>query len=450
MFAPRWSAGDWIFVSLVLTVGFGLRLYHYTDAPQFHDNPDEVQFAWAGLSLLSSHVPQSWSFFPEYTTHTWLVTPNGLSYPLVKPWLDHPPVFAVLTGGAAWLAGERQFTEVTAAAVRLPPIWLSATAVVLSYGLARRVLGRGPAIAGALLLATAPGAVLFGRSVEPEALLAPLLLAALLAAHRLLMNDGGRGSLAVLIACCALAPMVKVPGLAIGGAIALALAVNNRWRLGMLALAAAIAGLLLFALYGAWQDWNLFIAVFKEQAAHRTGVMGAFEFIVEPAGLNRRFRDPWWLLGWVGIGAILWQRRRTMASDLVAWPVVAYAAAMLVMADQRVSIFGWYRIAVYPLVYLAAGYLVWRVATFPNPWNVTLVLITGGAAASAAWLGGPTALGLPAATLAGGIMAVVLAALLVAGPRPALARAVAATVLALVLLGNLVVSAQLDRLYLRL
>jgi 4-amino-4-deoxy-L-arabinose transferase-like glycosyltransferase len=437
-------------MSLVLILGLGLRLYHYTDAPQFHDNPDEVQFAWAGLSLLTNHVPQSWSFFPEYSTHTWLVTPNGFSYPLVKPWLDHPPVFALVTGGAAWLAGERQFAEVTAAAVRLPPIWLSATTVLLTYALARRLLGRGPAIAASLLLATAPGAVLFGRSVEPEALLAPLLLAAVLAAHRLLLRDGGRGSLAVLIACCAVAPMVKVPGVAIGGAIAVALAVNNRWRLGLVALAATMAGLLLFALYGAWQNWSLFVAVFQEQAAHRTGVMGAFEFIVEPEGLNRRFRDPWWLLGWIGIGAILWQRRRTMAADLIGWPVVAYAAAMLVMTDQRVAFFGWYRIAVYPLVYLAAGYLVWRVATAPNPWNVTLLLITGGAAASAAWLGGSSALGFPAATLAGGIMALVLAALIVAGRRPGLARVVTATVLLLVLLGNVVVSAQLDRLYLLL
>jgi len=437
-------------VSLVLILGLGLRLYHYTDAPQFHDNPDEVQFAWAGLSLLTDHVPQSWSFFPEYSTHTWLVTPNGFSYPLVKPWLDHPPVFAVLTGGAAWLAGERQFIDVTAASVRLPPIWLSATTVVLTYLLARRLLGRGPAIASSLLLATAPGAVLFGRSVEPEALLAPLLLAALLAAHRLLMKDGGRGSLAVLLACCALAPVVKVPGVAIGGAIALALALNHRWRLGLATLAASIAGLLLFALYGALLDWQLFVAVFQQQAAHRTGVMGAFEFIVEPAGLNRRFRDPWWLLGWIAIGAILWPRRRTMAADLVAWPVVAYAAAMLVMTDQRVAFFGWYRIAVYPLVYLAAGYLVWRAAAAPNPGNVLLVLITGGAAASAAWLGGSTALGLAVGTLAAAIMAVVLVSLLVAGHRPTLARAVTVVVLGLVLLGNLVVSAQLARLYLLL
>jgi 4-amino-4-deoxy-L-arabinose transferase-like glycosyltransferase len=437
-------------VSLVLILGFGLRLYHYTDAPQFHDNPDEVQFAWAGLSLLSNHVPQSWSFFPEYTTHTWLVTPNGVSYPLVKPWLDHPPVFAVVTGAAAWLGGEHQFTEVTAASVRLPPIWLSTTTVVLGYALALRLFGRGPAIVAGLLLATAPGAVLFGRSVEPEALLAPLLLGAVLAAHRLLVREGGRGSLGVLIACCALAPLVKVPGVAIGGAIGVALMVNNRWRLGVVTIVSSLAGILLFALYGALLDWHLFVAVFQEQAAHRTGVMGAFEFIVEPEGLNRRFRDPWWLLGWIGIGAILWQRRRTMTADLIAWPVVAYAAAMLVMADQRVAYFGWYRIAVYPLLYLAAGYLVWRVATAPNPWNVTFVLITGGAVASAAWLGGSTAVGLAVGTLAAGIMASVLIALVLAVRRPPVARAVTAFVLALVLLGNVVVSAQLDRLYLRL
>jgi len=448
---PGWLRADWLFLVAVLLLALGLRLYQYTDAPRFHDNPDEVQFAWAGLSLLTQHAPQSWSYFPEYGHYTWFVTPDGYSYPLVQPWLDHPPLFPLVTGAAAWLAGERSFVDITAAPIRIPVIWLSLIAIALMYALGRRVLGQRAAMIAAVLFATAPGAVLFSRSVETEALLAPLLLAALLAVHRLLSGDGGRGSIALLVACCALAPLVKVPGLAVGGSAAIVLLAERRWRLALIAVGAAVLGLAVFALYGLWQNWSLFVAIFQEQAAHRTGVMGAFEFIIEPAGLNRRFSDPWWLLGWIGVGALLATRlARRARLNVVAWPIVAYAATMLVMADVRVAYFGWYRIAIYPLVYLAAGYLVWRVLTAPSPAGVGLLLITGGAAAAAAWFGGPTTLRIATGTLVAVLLAAILGSLAILRSNPRAARAITAALLVLIGVGNIIVSLQLSRLYLQI
>jgi 4-amino-4-deoxy-L-arabinose transferase-like glycosyltransferase len=448
---PARRRTDWIFAGLVLVVALALRLNQYTQAPAFHDNPDEVQFPWAGLSLLTQHVPETWSYFPEYRHYTWLVLPDGASYPLVKPWLDHPPLFPLLSGAAAWIAGERSFAQVTAASVRIPTIWLSLLSLLLMYALARRVLGPRPAMVAAVIFATAPGAVLFSRSVETEALLAPLLLGALLALHRLLAGDGGRGSIAALMICCALAPLTKVPGLAVGGIVIVVLLADRRWRLAVAAGAATVAGLAVFALYGLALNWNLFVAIWQEQAAHRSGVMGAFEFIIEPAGLNRRFSDPWWLLGWIGIGAMVSRRFSPRSRvGLVAWPVIAYSATMLVVADVRVAYFGWYRIAIYPLVYLAAGYLAWRALAAANPAVVTLVLITGGAAAASSWLGGPQALGIASATLAGVLLAAVIGLVSLWRREPDRARAVTAVALACVIVGNIVVSAQLDRLYLRI
>jgi 4-amino-4-deoxy-L-arabinose transferase-like glycosyltransferase len=448
---PAWRRSDWVFAGVVLVVALALRLNQYTQAPAFHDNPDELQFPWAGLALITDHVPQSWSYFPEYRHYTWLVLPDGSSYPLVKPWLDHPPLFPLLPGAAAWVAGERSFTQVTAASVRIPSIWLSLLSLFLIYALARRVVGQRPAMVAAVIFATAPGAVLFSRSVETEALLAPLLLGALLALHRLLAGDGGRASIILLVSCCALAPLAKVPGLAVGGTVIVILLAERRWRLAAAAGAATLGGLGVFAIYGLALDWNLFVSIWKEQAAHRSGVMGAFEFIIEPAGLSRRFSDPWWLLGWVGIGAMIATRLSARNRvRFVAWPVIAYAATMLVMADVRVAYFGWYRITIYPLVYLAAGYLVWRAIAAPNPALVTLVLITGGAAAASSWLGGPHALGIASATVAGAILALVIALVAVWSRRVDRARAIVGVALACVIIGNIVVSAQLDRLYLQI
>lgn len=432
----------------IAAAGLALRLWHYQGVPGPHDNPDEVQFAWAGLSLLFAGVPISWSMFPEYGHSTPFLFTDGAIYPLVRPWFDHPPLFALLTGGAAAAAGQLDFAGVTTAAVRVPAVVLSAACVPLAYRLGARVSSPGAALFGAAALATAPGAVLFSRAVEPEALLAPLLLAGLIAAHAVVVDGGRRAAVAVVLGCCLVAPLVKVPGILVALTLALLLLVEGHRRLAVAAVAAGAAGLGIFALYGLAYDWRLFAGVFAEQAAHREGVMGAFEFITAEAGLNRRFRDPWWLLGWLAVLLVAARSEDRRASLFLAWPLAAYAAGMLVLADSRVSTFGWYRITVYPEAYLLAGLAAWRALREPDLAGVTLLLVTGGAAAATAWLGGATALGVASASLAGAAGLAVLLA--IATGRRRVASAALIVTPAGLLAGNVWASLQLDQLYLRL
>src|ERR687884_116526 len=55
-----------ILVACLITLGLGLRLFHYTRAPSALDNADESAWAWSGLTLLTKHVPYAWSFLPAY------------------------------------------------------------------------------------------------------------------------------------------------------------------------------------------------------------------------------------------------------------------------------------------------------------------------------------------------------------------------------------------------
>src|SRR6202022_1948319 len=111
---------------LILAVGLVLRLHDYTAAPRPSDNVDELAWTWAGLSLLQDHSPTSWSYLPAYGATFPLREPdNGRPLPGVHHWLDHPPLFALLIGGFAWLVGERQYSQVSDLASRLPVIALS-------------------------------------------------------------------------------------------------------------------------------------------------------------------------------------------------------------------------------------------------------------------------------------------------------------------------------------
>jgi 4-amino-4-deoxy-L-arabinose transferase-like glycosyltransferase len=375
---PRWATWEVFFVTLAVGAACILRLHDLELAPSPKDNWDEVAFAWSGLTLITRHVPYGWSFLKAY--HPTYLALNGTTYPMVHPYLDHPPLFSLLIGGEAWLLGARNFADVTATMIRPVAVVLSTLSTYLAYVLGRRVLPRGAALVGVAILATAPVAVLFGRQVESENLLAPLLLLALILVHRLLSGEGSRWAMAGLVVCCVAASLTKVPGIAVGVACALLLALNGRWRLGLVAVAAGIAGLLLYAAYGALVDWQVFLAVLKAQSGRREGVMGAYEFIVAPAGIGKRIRDGWWVLGWLGLGALLIGRRRPPA--LLAGAALVFTATIMVLASESLVIrYGWYRIAVYPLVYVAAGYVCWQ-AIKGEALPLLAMLALGGAAAA--------------------------------------------------------------------
>ena len=380
---PRpWTRVEAAALAIILLVAAALRFNDYTAAPQFSDNQDPLQFAWSGLTLITRHVPYSWEVLHAYHID-YLLLANGTTYKIVHPWLTHPPLLSFLTGAWVYLLGARDLTDVTDAMVRPVGITLGLLSLSLAYLLGRRILDRGAALFGVLLLAVTPGAVLMGREVETEALLAPLLLLGLLMVHRLHVEDGGRAATATLLACVLLLPLTKITGLVLGAALATILLGLGHWRLAAAVTLAALAGLGLYFGYAALFDFRLFIAVLQEWSTHRHGVTAGVGFITDNAGLGGRLTDGWWHLGWLGAAVLLLRERMGPRALLLGWPLVAYAAGIAVLGDATVmSRYGWYRIVLYPLIYLAAGYVCWEVLRRPSLPGLLLVIVLGGAGAT--------------------------------------------------------------------
>jgi hypothetical protein len=446
----------WEVLAIVAITGLALllRLYRVTDAPLFTDNLDEIQFTWAGLNLIQHGDPYTWSYYPGYPGYD-AVTAFGLTLPVVHHWMDHPPLFSLLMGGWVWLLGVRDMTGFTALQVRLVPVAFGTATIPLVQLLARRFIGAPAALVGALLLATAPGAVLLARQAEPEAVQAVLLLVALLLTLRAIDDRAGPWTLAGLLLCATAAPLLKVSGIAIAGICVVILGASGRWRLAGLLAASGGVGLLLFVVYGAIIDWPQFLRTWGVQAANRIGVMSAFDFITASAGVNRRLRDGWWLLGWIGLG-LLAARRGARSELFLVWPAAAYAATMLVLAgEKQVEQYGWYRVIVYPELYLAAGWLAWEAVSRRSLGLLTLLLVLGGAMSTNWWLGGPVVGWVPNPLLLCLLIAAVLGpAVLLLWQRhdPRTQRVAgwaAGAALALMVLGNTVESLQLDRIFAR-
>lgn len=380
--APRWSSPELALLGLLAIVATLLRLHEYTGAPVLDDNQDILQFAWSGMTLITRHMPYAWDLFNAYH-YDYVLHLNNSTYYITHPWFSHPPLLSVLAGGWAYLMGARDFADVTPAMVRPVAIILSGISLVLVYALARRVVGIPATVIGTLIFAVSPGAVLLGREIETEAPLAPLMLGALLMTHHALTSRPGRARIAALILCCLLMPLAKVTGIVIVAAIAFALVAGGRWRLALATVTAGIGGLGLYALYGAIFDWHLFLAVISEwRDLHRHGLMAGYGFITESAGIGRTFHDGWYPLGWFGLLYLALRRPAAPAAMLLAWPCLVYAAGLMALGDPAFQgRFGWYRIVLYPLLYMGAGMLTWEAIRGPAPAALLAVIVLGGATA---------------------------------------------------------------------
>jgi hypothetical protein len=342
--------------AVLLIAGLALRLHGYTSYPRFGANEDEVAWAWLGQSLWLYHWPASWSYLPEHLPVTAVATSQGVLLPWVSPWLDHPPLFGLLVGGVALLAGEHTPAEVGPTAIRLVPILLSILSGWLLYLLAARHLGRATALVALAVFCLSPWMISASRLVESEWLLAPMLLGVLvLASHR------GRFPTALLLALCVLAPLVKVPGVIVGAAGAVALLTERRWVVAPLALLGAPIGIGLFAAYGAAVDWHQFVLVWQVQSARHTNLIAGQQFLFSgDVGLWNfvPLNDPFWTVGMFGL-AVMLLRRPLGTESRIPLAFAGYALLMALTAGtEGAKYYDWYRFAVDPLICIGVGDLI--------------------------------------------------------------------------------------------
>jgi hypothetical protein len=345
----------WIWATLagLVAIAAGLRLNGHATSPAL--NADEYDWAWSGLTLWSRGVPIGWTDLWSSYPSNHLISWQGHTYPLVTPYLDHPPLFSLIVGGVSSLTGARGLTDVSLGTIRLVPIALSLVAIVLIFVLMRSTLGQLPAAITVGLLALSSTVISLDRLTESESLLAVLMLIALLALKSF-DEDGNRRALVVMVVACTLAPLVKVPGISVGLACTVILVSRGRLREAGVPLALAGAGLVGFALYGALLDWPLFVHVWQAQAARHHGLNAGYELL--RGGLG----DYWWGLGIVGLGALLLRTDRR--GDWLVLPAIAYVVVItLAAAPDLAARYDWYRIVIYPLVYAGAGWVLAQVVT---------------------------------------------------------------------------------------
>lgn len=363
--ARRWAV---LLTVALIGLGTAYRTYDYDVMPEYRENGDELFAAWNGWSILEDGTPRGWSLWSssyEGKVEVEEIDAAGHHWRVITPYFEHPPLLHVLVGAAAHLGGAQHWSEAKLAHTRLVPIGLSAITLLLLVLVARRFFPRGPApyLAG-LLYAVLPTIALQTRVVKEEVLLAPLLLASIWFFLR--WRDDGK-KLRDLVGAsifAGLATLAKVPAIVwVPALVMLVAAERGETKRAVIAAAIGIAMVMLFPLFGAIVDWDIFVLTQRKQGLRPTH-WNIFLRFFDAGQINfNHVGRGWTLFLWIGFASTtLWRGWRVTAPLTV--PLATYLAAIAVGAGNWT--YGWYAVPFYPLLCIGAGDFLARLYARPN------------------------------------------------------------------------------------
>ncbi len=174
-------------ILIILTVfllALFLRKRQYSEIPIPGQSTDEYSYSWAGLSLIKTGMPVAISGIPGYQNKTDRYInidrymqfipsdPHTINY----PWMDHPPLLGLITGGFAYLKGAEVFADTLATFIRKPIVLISSLSVVLVMIYCWINFSFITSVFAGLAYATTPLVVLSGRMIQAENAIIPCLL----------------------------------------------------------------------------------------------------------------------------------------------------------------------------------------------------------------------------------------------------------------------------------
>lgn len=356
-------------VVFVLFVGLILRLHNYSVYPQRGATSDEYSYSFLGVSLLTKHVPISWSAVSAYK-HRSDLTIKNLYFPIVYPYFDHPPLNGLVVGSWALIFGQDTFSKIELQTIRLIPIFLSMFSSVMVFVLGLRLYNFKTAIWTLLIYSTTVIFVMNGRVVLAENLLTPLLLTAIYSFYVFRKNITLAKAIFIGV-LCGLAFWTKELGIAVLLSMIylfIAQKVKIQFTLGLIA--TSLFFVLLYVLYGAYYDWEVFRAVVSIQSDRVVGPETLLYLTSTPIIINKLYYDGWYFLGFVSFFLSFLDYRK---NRFLLVPAFTYFLLMIFSLTEKGEM-GWYLIPLFPFMAMFTANLLVEGLDKKN-WSIFLLLI---------------------------------------------------------------------------
>lgn len=365
----------WKFIALFLLLIFCTmdRWQGLGTKPDPYYTTDEIGIHWHGISLLRTGKPISWSglgVFFGTSAELGQVLWEGHTYHMVSPYLEQPPLFALLTGAVAILAGTEPHevvsstgTPVTIWSVNIPKVRLLALTLfvftfLFLFEIARREFGLGAALLAVAIYGVCRVIVFHNRMAMSENFTTPLLLGNVLALQRYTSGGMRRRTFGIItVALIAAACLSKLYAVSNAAPIAYLLSTRRRYHDLWFVVAGVVIGLGGAVSFGIWHGgMDLYIGMLKDQKV-RFGDFNALPYLIVPRGGGILGSNYLIFAGWVATFMALARGR----SQVLVVPVVH--ALALTFFIQAIAIERWHALPYFPFACLGLAVLVvdaWR------------------------------------------------------------------------------------------
>jgi len=354
---------------LILVLGFLLRVNNLNTWPRLGATFDEYAWTWQGMNLIQKGVPISWSPHAQYTNAK-DVTYQKTHFRIVKPFLEHPPVFGLVAGGFAILNGVHDMYHLDINHIRPLAVILGILSIVFLYLLVSEIYGTKTALFASLLYATIPTIVVGSRIVQNENFFIPMWLLSLwfIAKYIKSKNVIFRNSAAIL--CCLLI-LAKIPWIAAAGSMFLIFMYLRRWKDAAIFFFVPIVSLLIYFAYGFFYDPKLFLSLWGLQLnRYDISFTSIYALFQKPFLVDRFMTDGWIYFGWFAYVLLL--LRDFKKNYIVIFALLSYFVIFLAGIPDEPG-HGWYRYPFYPFLVISIALFIKD--NFAKNWILTFLFL---------------------------------------------------------------------------
>lgn len=359
----------------ILVLAFFIRKKDYAQIPIPGQSTDEYSFSWVGLSLIETGTPIGISGLSGYKNESkeyinvdrFIQTISSDPLTINYPWMDHPPLLGLITGGYAYLSGAKVFEDTTALLIRRPIIIIGTISVALVMIFTWINFSFFTAILSGLIYSTTPLIVLSSRMIQAENAIIPCFLATMIFIS-LYLKRKQNWWLVLAAVFSGLATLFKLTGIVCYLFVFLSLLlkykkINKDFLKDFLFfLAISLPISFLFVIYGSVYGLENFKNILFSNANRFYGIgPGAiFDLIQKQRLTQHKFLPEIWIIsGWFVFLIYLFKRPHKIATKLLLIANLSYLIIYIFFGSQP---YGWYSFPFWPILiimlsrFLAIGF----------------------------------------------------------------------------------------------
>ncbi|MDD4938338.1 MAG: glycosyltransferase family 39 protein [Candidatus Shapirobacteria bacterium] len=357
-----------VFLMIVLLALF-LRKKNYAEIPIPGQSADEYSYSWVGLSLIETGMPVGISGIEGYKNSLFRYVNVDRFFQTVStegpleinyPWMDHPPLLGLITGGYAYLSGARIFEDTTTFIIRKPIILISTVSVALLMVYCWINFGFITSVIGGLLYATTPLVVLSGRMIQAENAIIPCLLVCMISLF-LYLKKKGDGWLLIAALFSGIATLFKLTGVICYLLVFITLLIEYKgWNKKFVKdfsffLIIALPISFLFVIYGAVYGLDNFknILFSNYNRFYGIGANSVLELIRNQRLTQHKFLPEASIIGgWIIFWYFLTRKSNNLGTKITVFAILAYLIVYVFFGSQP---YGWYTFPFWPLLMIISA-----------------------------------------------------------------------------------------------